>query len=103
MMSGITCKNVTISFVQASKFTLLTVTYSPVGLYLARFTTIKSSKPLPERESMKASVMLLEALRELLLPLTLQLSLPSLIETTFDLVKKNNCSIRPHLPWHVSH
>lgn len=62
-MSGVTCKNVTISFVQASKFTLLTVTYSPVGLYLARFTTIKSSKPLPERQSTEASVTLLEALR----------------------------------------
>lgn len=56
----VTCKNVTISFVQASKFTLLTVTYSPVGLYLARFTTIKSSKPLPEREGIKASAILLE-------------------------------------------
>lgn len=46
----ITCKNVTISLEQASRLTLRTVTYSPVGLYLARFTVIRSSNPLPKRE-----------------------------------------------------
>jgi len=57
----VTCKNVTISLVQASRLTLLTVTYSPEGLYLARFTTIKSSKPLPEIKGIQDSVILLEA------------------------------------------
>lgn len=46
----ITCKNVTISLEQASRLTLRTVTYSPVGLYLARFTVIRSSNPLPKRK-----------------------------------------------------
>lgn len=46
----ITCKNVTISLEQASRLILRTVTYSPVGLYLAKFTVIKSSNPLPERK-----------------------------------------------------
>ena len=46
----ITCKNVTISLEQASRLILRTVTYSPVGLYLARFTVIRSSNPLPKRK-----------------------------------------------------
>lgn len=46
----ITCKNVTISLEQASRLILRTVTYSPVGLYLAKFTVIKSSNPLPKRK-----------------------------------------------------
>lgn len=44
----ITCKNVTISLEQASRLILRTVTYSPVGLYLARFTVIRSSNPFPK-------------------------------------------------------
>lgn len=46
----ITCKNVTISLEQASRLILRTVTYSPTGLYLARFTVIRSSNPLPKRK-----------------------------------------------------
>lgn len=95
----------TISFVQASKFTLLTVTYSPVGLYLARFTTIKSSKPLPERKGIKFAAILLHphTSGEFLQPLTLQSSLHSFTGTIFGLVKESHPSIRYHLPWHVSH